>query len=311
RAAGPRRAHRHRRVPDAGAPAALIGPRHLARPRARPGPGAVARRPRGGDPVTTGLVPGAAGFIVPNLARHLLAADGDTKVVGLDRLTYAGSPASIALLDGEPRFRFVHGDVADRALVRALLAEHRPAALVHLAAESHVDRSIVGPDDFIHTNVVGTFHLLDEVRRAGGATRFLHVSTDEVYGALGADGRFDENSPYRPSSPYAASKAASDHLARASHHTYGVPVIVTNCSNNYGPFQYPEKLIPLTIANALAGRRLPVYAQGLNVRDWIFVEDHCRALAAVLARGRVGETYVVGARNERRNIDVVRALCAE
>jgi dTDP-glucose 4,6-dehydratase len=264
--------------------------------------------------MTTLLVTGAAGFIGFNFVRHVLGADAEARVVGLDKLTYAGNPASIALLDGEPRFRFVRGDIADRALVRELLVEHRPTALVNFAAESHVDRSIVGPDDFIHTNVVGTFHLLDEVRKLAGALpgfRFLHVSTDEVYGALGAGGFFDEDSPYRPSSPYSASKAASDHLVRAYHHTYGVPALTTNCSNNYGPFQYPEKLIPLTITNALAGKPLPVYGQGLNVRDWIYVEDHCRAVAEVLARGRVGETYVIGARSEQRNIDVVRTICAE
>jgi len=264
--------------------------------------------------VRTVLVTGAAGFIGFNFVRHLLGADADTRVVALDKLTYAGNPRSIALLDGEPRFRFVRGDIADRELVRALLREHRPAALVNLAAESHVDRSIVGPDDFIHTNVVGTFHLLDEVRRLGDTLpgfRFLHVSTDEVYGALGPTGAFHEGSAYQPSSPYSASKAASDHLVRAYHHTYGAPVLTTNCSNNYGPFQYPEKLIPLTIANALAGQPLPVYGQGANIRDWIYVEDHCRAVACVLARGRVGETYVIGARSEQRNIDVVRTICAE
>jgi dTDP-glucose 4,6-dehydratase len=195
--------------------------------------------------------------------------------------------------------------------VRELLLEHRPAALCHFAAESHVDRSIVGPDDFIHTNVLGTFHLLDEIRKLDARPRFLHVSTDEVYGALGPDGLFHEGSPYQPSSPYSASKAASDHLVRAYGHTYGVPVVTTNCSNNYGPFQYPEKLIPLTIACALAGKPLPVYGQGLNVRDWIHVGDHCRALACVLERGRLGETYVIGARAEQRNIDVVRTICAE
>jgi dTDP-glucose 4,6-dehydratase len=270
-----------------------------------------AKRSLGGKSV---LVTGGAGFIGSRFVHRLLAAYDDIRVVVLDKLTYAGNPRSIALLDGEPRFRFVRGDIADRALVRELLLEHRPSALVHLAAESHVDRSIVGPDDFIHTNVVGTFHLLDEVRRLGDALpglRFLHVSTDEVYGALGPTGVFDERSPYQPSSPYSASKAASDHLVRAYGHTYGVPVLVTHCSNNYGPFQYPEKLIPLTIAHALAGKPLPVYGQGLNVRDWIHVADHCRALQRVLAGGRPGETYAIGARSEHRNLDLVRALCAE
>jgi dTDP-glucose 4,6-dehydratase len=262
------------------------------------------------------LVTGGAGFIGFNFVRLVLASDPDARVVTLDKLTYAGNPRTLALLAGEPRHSFVRGDIADRQLIRTLLREHRPRGIVNFAAESHVDRSIVGPDDFIHTNVVGTFHLLDEVRhwlreRADDRFRFLHVSTDEVYGALGPEGAFTERTPYAPSSPYSASKAAADHLVRAYHHTYGVPVLTTNCSNNYGPFQFPEKLIPLTIANALAEKQLPVYGRGHNVRDWIFVEDHCRAVLEVLRRGTVGETYVVGARCEKKNIDVVHTICAE
>jgi dTDP-glucose 4,6-dehydratase len=262
----------------------------------------------------TVLVTGGAGFIGTSFVRHLLATDPNLRVVVLDKLTYAGNVRALAELDGEPRFELVRGDIADRQLVRALLARHRPRALVNLAAESHVDRSIADPDDFIHTNVVGTFHLLDEVRHLAtlpDGFRFLHVSTDEVFGALGPTGVFDEHSPYRPSSPYSASKAASDHLVRAYHHTYGLPVLLSTSTNNYGPYQYPEKLIPLTIARALAGQPIPVYGAGLNVRDWIHVEDHARALGLVLARGRIGATYLVGARCERRNIDVVRAVCAE
>ena len=266
--------------------------------------------------MTTIIVTGGAGFIGFNFVRTVLAAEPEREVIVLDKLTYAGNPGSLAELAGEPRCRFVRGDIGDRALVAELLAARRPQAVIHFAAETHVDRSIVGPDDFINTNVVGTFHLLDETRKhlaahSDPAFRFLHVSTDEVYGALGPDGAFDERSPYAPNSPYAASKAASDHLARAYHHTYGVPVVTTNCSNNYGPYQFPEKLIPLTITQALAEKPLPVYGAGDNVRDWIYVEDHCRAVLQVLRRGRLGETYVIGARTERRNIDVVRQICDE
>jgi dTDP-glucose 4,6-dehydratase len=263
------------------------------------------------------LVTGGAGFIGHNFVKHLLATASEVAVVCLDKLTYAGSPASLGELAAEPRYRFVRGDICDRQLVRALLGERRPDAIVNLAAESHVDRSIVGPDDFIQTNVIGTFHLLDETRHAlargdlPAGFRFLHVSTDEVYGALGPNGAFSEASRYQPSSPYSASKAASDHLVRAYGHTYELPVITTNCSNNYGPYQFPEKLIPLTIAHARAGKRLPVYGRGENVRDWIYVEDHCRALALALAEGRLGETYVVGTRNERKNLEVVETICAE
>jgi dTDP-glucose 4,6-dehydratase len=255
------------------------------------------------------LVTGGAGFIGFNYVRELLAAEPDTAVVVLDKLTYAGNPRSIAEIS-DARLTFVRGDIGDRGIVGDLLATHRPEAVVHFAAESHVDRSIDGPEDFIQTNVVGTFHLLEECRRhATGAFRFLHVSTDEVFGALGEAGAFTEATPYDPRSPYSASKAASDHLVSAYVHTYGFPAITTNCSNNYGPYQFPEKLIPLTILNALAGNRLPVYGKGDNVRDWIHVSDHCAAIRAVLARGRLGSCYLVGSRNERKNLDVVHAIC--
>ncbi len=260
------------------------------------------------------LVTGGAGFIGFNYVRELLAKEPETEVVVLDKLTYAGNPRSLAELSGERRLRFVRGDIADRAVVRPLLAELRPQAVVHFAAESHVDRSIDGPEDFIQTNVVGTFHLLEECRHylaAGGdpAFRFLHVSTDEVFGALGPTGAFVETTPYDPRSPYSASKAGSDHLVSAYVHTYGFPALTTNCSNNYGPYQFPEKLIPLMIANALTGKPLPVYGKGENVRDWIYVTDHCAAIRAVLANGRVGECYLVGARQEKKNLDVVHTIC--
>ena len=268
--------------------------------------------------MTCMIVTGGAGFIGFNFVRQVLAREPDTCVVVLDKLTYAGNPRSLAELAGEARFTFVRGDIGDRGLVADLLATRRPSAVVNFAAESHVDRSIVGPDDFINTNVVGTFHLLDETRKHLAARpeetrgfRFVHVSTDEVYGALGPEGAFDETTPYAPNSPYSASKAASDHLVRAYHHTYGVPVITTNCSNNYGPYQFPEKLIPLTITHALADKPLPVYGAGANVRDWIYVEDHCRAVLEVLRRGRVGDTYVIGSRAEKKNLDVVRTICDE
>jgi len=264
--------------------------------------------------VTRLVITGGAGFIGFNFVRDVLAAEPATEVVVLDKLTYAGNPLSLAELANEPRFRFVRGDIADRELVRALLGDVRPDAIVHFAAESHVDRSIDGPEDFIQTNVVGTFHLLEEARRylmdhAGAAFRFLHVSTDEVFGALGPTGSFVESTPYAPRSPYSASKAASDHLVSAYVHTYNLPALITNCSNNYGPYQFPEKLIPLTITNALEGKRLPVYARGENVRDWIFVSDHCAAVRAVLARGELGECYLIGARSERKNLDVVHTIC--
>jgi dTDP-glucose 4,6-dehydratase len=259
------------------------------------------------------LVTGGAGFIGFNYVRDLLAAEPETEVVVLDKLTYAGNPRSLAELATESRLRFVRGDIADRAVVRDLLATAKPSAIVHFAAESHVDRSIDGPEDFIQTNVVGTFHLLEEARRYLAAApegfRFLHVSTDEVFGALGPTGAFVETTPYAPRSPYSASKAGSDHLISAYVHTYKFPALTTNCSNNYGPYQFPEKLIPLTIANALAGTPLPVYGKGENVRDWIYVTDHCAAIRAVLARGRIGECYLIGSRAEQKNLDVVHTIC--
>ena len=264
------------------------------------------------------LVTGAAGFIGANFVHAWLAAEPDTRVVSLDALTYAGNLANLAALRGDARHAFVHGDICDRDLVARLLAEHRPQALVHFAAESHVDRSIHGPADFVRTNVVGTFTLLDaalahwrELPAADReAFRFLHVSTDEVYGSLGPqDPPFAETKTYEPNSPYSASKAGSDHLVRAWHHTYGLPTLTTNCSNNYGPYQFPEKLIPLVIANALAGKPLPIYGDGSNVRDWLYVGDHCEAVRQVLARGTPGETYNVGGWNEMSNLEVVSAIC--
>jgi dTDP-glucose 4,6-dehydratase len=264
------------------------------------------------------LVTGGAGFIGSNFVISTLAATGEP-VVNLDKLTYAGNLANLEALRGDARHVFVKGDVGDRALVRRLLAEHRPRALVHLAAESHVDRSIEGPAPFIETNVVGTFALLEEARAywsglAGperSAFRFVHVSTDEVYGSLGpGDPAFSEATPYAPNSPYSASKAGSDHLVRAYWHTFGLPTLTTNCSNNYGPHQFPEKLIPLMIHHALAGKPLPVYGDGQNVRDWLYVLDHCAALRAVLERGRPGEVYNIGGDAEMRNLDLVKTLCA-
>ncbi len=264
------------------------------------------------------LVTGGAGFIGANFILDVLAATGES-VVNLDKLTYAGNPGNLLAVSADPRYIFVHGDIGDRALVRDLLAGHRPRAIVHFAAESHVDRSIHGPDAFVQTNVVGTFSLLEEVRGWWAALpapekagfRFLHVSTDEVYGSLGPDDApFSERTAYAPNSPYSASKAGSDHLVRAYHHTYGLPTLTTNCSNNYGPFQFPEKLIPLIIHNALAGKPLPVYGDGSNVRDWLYVGDHCAAIRAVLAHGRAGETYNIGGGAERKNLDVVHAVCA-
>ena len=266
--------------------------------------------------MTTWLVTGGAGFIGGNFV--LDAVGRGIKVVNLDALTYAGNRDTLASLDGDPNHVFVHGDIGDRALVACLLAEHRPAAVVNFAAESHVDRSIDGPAAFVQTNVVGTLALLESVRDYwkslddAGKTgfRFLHVSTDEVYGTLGDTGKFTETTPYAPNSPYSASKAASDHLVRAFHHTYGLPTLTTNCSNNYGPYHFPEKLIPLVIAKALAGEPLPVYGDGKQVRDWLFVSDHGAAIRAVLAGGRVGETYNVGGNAEKQNIEVVKAICA-
>ena len=263
------------------------------------------------------LVTGGAGFIGANFVLDWLA-DGGEPVVNLDKLTYAGNLRSLAPLAGDARHVFVRGDIGDTAIVGVLLARHRPRAIVNFAAETHVDRSIRGPAAFVDTNVVGTLAFLECVREwwAGlpdgerTAFRFLHVSTDEVYGSLGRDDPpFSETTPYAPNSPYAASKAASDHLVRAYHHTYGLPTLTTNCSNNYGPLQFPEKLIPLMIVNALAGKPLPVYGDGRQVRDWLHVRDHCAAIRAVLARGRPGETYNVGGDAEQANIDVVRTLC--
>ena len=264
----------------------------------------------------TWLVTGGAGFIGGNFVLRAVASG--VKVVNLDALTYAGNLDTLASVQDNPLHVFVEGDIGDRALVARLLAEHRPDAVVNFAAESHVDRSIDGPAAFIQTNVVGTLGLLESVRdhwkelegEARERFRFLHVSTDEVYGSLGDTGKFTESTPYAPNSPYSASKAASDHLVRAFHHTYGLPVLTTNCSNNYGPYHFPEKLIPLIIARALAGEPLPVYGDGKNVRDWLFVGDHCQAIRTVLEKGRVGETYNVGGNAEKQNLEVVHMICA-
>lgn len=258
------------------------------------------------------LVTGSAGFIGSNFV--LRTVSSGNRVVSLDKLTYAGSLSTLDSLKGSPHHLFVHGDIGDRKLVANLLATHQPDAIVNFAAETHVDRSIDGPAAFIETNVVGTLNLLECARdywlgRGGEGFRFLHVSTDEVYGSLGVEGKFTETTPYAPNSPYSASKAASDHLVRAFHHTYGLPTLTTNCSNNYGPFQFPEKLIPLVIQRALAGQELPVYGDGMNIRDWLFVEDHCHAIERVLTAGRPGETYNIGGDAERTNIDVVRTIC--
>ena len=264
------------------------------------------------------LVTGGAGFIGANFILGWLRLH-DEPVLNLDKLTYAGNLESLASLAGDARHVFVQGDIGDRARVARLLAEQRPRAIVNFAAESHVDRSIHGPEDFIQTNVVGTFHLLEEVRAywmalpatEQAAFRFLHVSTDEVYGSLGpGDAPFTETTAYAPNSPYSASKAASDHLVRAYHHTYGLPVLTTNCSNNYGPLQFPEKLIPLMILNATRGQPLPIYGDGMNVRDWLYVSDHCAAIRTVLDKGRLGETYNVGGWNEMPNIAIVNTVCA-
>ncbi len=262
------------------------------------------------------LVTGGAGFIGSNFVLHWVEAGGS--VVNLDLQTYAGNPENLASLLGNPRHILVRGDICDASLVAELLRQHRPAAIVHFAAESHVDRSIAAPDAFVRTNVNGTFTLLEQARRHWSSLsdherstfRFLHVSTDEVYGSLKAeDPAFCETTPYAPNSPYAASKAASDHLVRAYFHTYGFPALTTNCSNNYGPFQFPEKLIPLVILNALEGKPLPVYGDGGNVRDWLFVGDHCSAICNVLEKGRLGETYNIGGNSERANLDVVKTIC--
>jgi dTDP-glucose 4,6-dehydratase len=262
------------------------------------------------------LVTGGAGFIGCNFVRRVLARP-DVRVVVLDKLTYAGSLESLADVARDPRFRFVRGDIGDGALVAGLLAEHRPETLVNFAAESHVDRSIDSPRGFIETNIVGVFELLEAVRRhlpllsPGDRSRFrmLHVSTDEVFGSLGPSGSFSETTPYAPNSPYAASKASADHLVRAYHATWGLPVLITNCSNNYGPYQFPEKLIPLMVLNALEGRPLPIYGDGLNVRDWLYVDDHCTGILDVVDRGSVGQSYNIGGGNERTNLQIVDAIC--
>lgn len=263
------------------------------------------------------LVTGSAGFIGSNFVLDWLAAH-DEAVVSLDKLTYAGNLANLASVEGDTRHVFVKGDIADSDLIAKLLSEHSLRAVINFAAESHVDRSIHGPEDFIQTNIVGTFRLLEAVRHywaslsgdRKSAFRFLHVSTDEVYGSLQADApAFTEQHRYEPNSPYSASKAASDHLVRAYHHTYGLPVLTTNCSNNYGPFHFPEKLIPLMIVNALAGKPLPVYGDGMQVRDWLYVKDHCSAIRRVLEAGRLGETYNVGGWNEKPNIEIVKTVC--
>lgn len=264
------------------------------------------------------LVTGGAGFIGSNFVLDWLV-QSDEPVINLDKLTYAGNLENLASLDGDARHLFVQGDIGDSALVVRLLAEHQPRAILNFAAESHVDRSIHGPEDFIETNIVGTFRLLEAVRaywkalepQAQRAFRFLHVSTDEVYGSLGKDEpAFTEKHQYEPNSPYSASKAASDHLVRAYHHTYGLPVLTTNCSNNYGPYHFPEKLIPLMIVNALAGKPLPVYGDGQQIRDWLYVKDHCSAIRRVLEAGVLGETYNVGGWNEKPNLEIVRTVCA-
>jgi dTDP-glucose 4,6-dehydratase len=266
---------------------------------------------------TTILVTGGAGFIGSNFILQRLRQES-SNIINLDKLTYAGNLRNLATVANDRRYEFVQGDIADRAMVRSVLERRRPSAIAHFAAESHVDRSIRGPDDFLRTNVDGTFALLEEARaywmglgeKAKGEFRFLHVSTDEVYGSLLPDDPpFSETMPYAPNSPYAASKAASDHFVRVYHHTYGLPTLTTNCSNNYGPFQFPEKLIPLMILNARDRKPLPVYGDGQNVRDWLYVEDHCSAIATVLAQGCVGQTYNIGGWNEKRNLDIVKLIC--
>src|SRR3954468_4920248 len=266
--------------------------------------------------MSTLLITGGAGFIGSNLVQHALDHTSD-RIVVVDKLTYAGSLLNLDRPLKDPRVTFVQADIADRAAMTDVLADARPTAVLNLAAETHVDRSIDGPRPFIDTNIVGTFVLLEAARhhwtslpgRDRDAFRFLHVSTDEVYGTLGASGLFSEETPYAPNSPYAASKASADHLVRASFHTYGLPVLITNCSNNYGPYQFPEKLIPLMLLNALEGRSLPIYGDGANVRDWLHVEDHCAGLLTVLANGRLGEKYNVGGGNERTNLEIVDRIC--
>jgi len=263
------------------------------------------------------LVTGGNGFIGTNFVR-LLIRSREYRVINLDLLTYAANPLSLEDLEGNPDYVFVKGNITDRELVSSLFEKYQPVGVLHLAAESHVDRSIVDAEDFIQTNVVGTYTLLEASREYWNALpderkksfRFLHVSTDEVFGSLGVDGYFTEETPYAPNSPYSASKAASDHFARAFHHTYGLPTVITNCSNNYGPYQFPEKMIPLMIINALSGKQLPVYGDGSNVRDWLYVEDHCKAIKLAFEKGMPGEVYVIGGRNEQKNINLVNRICS-
>ena len=258
------------------------------------------------------LVTGGCGFIGSNFVRLALQQLGDCRLVNLDKLTYAGNPRNLADIETDPRYRFVQGDICDSALVNELFAAEQIDTVVHFAAESHVDRSITGPAEFIHTNIVGTFTLLEAARKAWAGrsdVRFLHVSTDEVYGSLGDTGFFTETTPYDPRSPYSASKASSDHLVSAYRHTYKLPTLITNCSNNYGPYHFPEKLIPLILSNALHGKELPVYGDGKQVRDWLYVVDHCTAILRVLQVGRIGETYNIGGNNEKQNLEVVQTIC--
>ena len=267
-----------------------------------------------GTSLKTVIVTGGAGFIGSAVVRHLIDC-GAYRVINFDKLTYAGNLESLSSIADHPNYHFEKGDICDHRLVKNLFIEFQPSAIMHLAAESHVDRSIDGPAEFINTNILGTSVLLEEARwycrehKESAGFRFHHISTDEVYGSLGNTGLFDEQSPYHPNSPYAASKASSDHLVRAWYETYGLPVVVTNCSNNYGPFQFPEKLIPLMILNALDGKPLPVYGKGEQVRDWLYVEDHARALRMVMEEGEIGETYNIGGHNEMKNIDVVKMVC--
>jgi len=260
------------------------------------------------------LVTGGCGFIGSNFIHLALKSLPDTTIINFDKLTYAGNLNNLADITDSPRYHLVKGDICDKKTIDSLFAQHKIDTIVHFAAESHVDRSITGPDEFIHTNINGTFTLLEAARQAwqspaDKACRFLHVSTDEVYGSLGETGAFTEETPYDPRSPYSASKAASDHLASAYYHTYNFPVLITNCSNNYGPYQFPEKLIPLIINNALNGIELPVYGDGKNIRDWLYVEDHCQAILQVLQQGRIGETYNIGGNSEKQNIEVVQTIC--
>lgn len=264
------------------------------------------------------LVTGGSGFIGSNFVHVILKKTPDCLLINLDKLTYAGNPKNLSDIEADPRYRFVKGDIRDAALVESIFAEHQIDTVVHFAAESHVDRSIVGPDEFIGTNINGTFTLLEAARKSWLSKktpnglenpRFLHVSTDEIYGSLGESGYFTENTPYDPRSPYSASKASSNHLVSAYFHTYGLPALITNCSNNYGPYQFPEKLIPLIINNALNSKELPVYGDGKNIRDWLYVKDHCEAILTVIEKGQLGETYNIGGNNEKQNIEIVQTIC--